>query len=491
MPISTFPVATGVIAGQITAVGGTFVWTGTSNSIKSQKSFVIDLGGNLPSGTYKFVIDAFSLRGNDYGSNMVVNGLDASNNKLFTGYSGLPTSTFSFVATSAFNRISFGGVGGLWVGQTSTAPKVTISSGNPTVNTTTAGPTWTVEKSSINASAVNTAFGSGGPQWNGYGYGRVYNTGTTWTIFANCSNTSTIGKFVDANGTLTGVQFNITGTSGAGVGWTSAMDTANGNWYYGGGTNDQSGTRNTLTNWQYVNYAANVNTQTARTAIPDNYTYGSGAVFGNGKIYLIGGARYVSGTITTESAARLRIYDIAGNSWTTGASAPAGYALGSASGNVNNYQAGYYDSTNNRIWYAFENNLVAYYSIASDTWTATGNSLTTYPWGYGSLGKNTNSDTNYFYSPAGEGVDSAIRSLKSTFTTQNALPSEGIFSFTQAADNSGILSTYMNQSAVCVGATSDGTTIQVLGVGSHNSTTSYLRVSLPISSLVAVPAYAQ
>jgi hypothetical protein len=53
MAVSQIVPTSGTVAGQINALGGTMTWTASAGTLKSQKSFVIDLGGSLPAGTYK------------------------------------------------------------------------------------------------------------------------------------------------------------------------------------------------------------------------------------------------------------------------------------------------------------------------------------------------------------------------------------------------------------------------------------------------------
>jgi len=484
MAISVYPIPSGTVSGQINAMGGSLTYTRGGGTLNNAKSLLIDLGGSLPASTYNITFSNFNYISSYYNNKIIINGIDASGNKSFTGFSGSYSSTIKFIATSSFNKISISG-GGLIYGSNSNATTIVITPGSLSTETITSNSTWTMgANQNSNSGAVATVIGSGGFNAYGFLYGAVYRTGTTHVIWTNASGYQTVGKLVDANGTLTGTNAN---SSAAGGYITYAMDSTNGTLFWGGGRDStNTGIANTVTTWYSWAYNGS---NTSKTAMPDNYTNVSSSIFANGKIYVLGGSRYVSGTKTTEATARFRSYDISGNSWTTLTSAPTNYAV--IGDNYNENMPAYYDSVNNLIYFGFDNSLVAYYDITAGTWTTTGNAPSVYNWGVGSVGKFLTGDSNFWYGPDSAGGANSVRYNKTGFNTINNAVAEGLYSFTSTVNQNAMNSTYMNNGGQCVGASSDGTNIYVYGFGNHNNNSAYLRVQTPIANIPTIPAYAQ
>lgn len=484
MAVSKLNAVSGTVTGQINSMGGSLTYTRDAGTLNNAKSVLIDLGGSLPASTYNLTFTYFNYLTSNNNSKIIVNGVDASGNKIFTGFSGSFSSTIKFTATSSFNKISISG-GGLIYGSNSLATTIVITPGSLSTETVTSNSTWTMgANQNSNSGAVSTVIGSGGYNAYGFLYGAVYRTGTTHVIWTNASGYQTVGKLVDANGTLTGSNANANAAGGY---LTYALDSTNGTFYWGGGRDStNTGIANTNTNWYSWAYNGN---NTSQATMPDNYTNGPSSIFANGKIYVLGGSRYVSGTRTTETAARFRSYDIAGNSWTTLTSAPAGYGINGD--NYNDQLPAYYDSATNRIFFAFDNSLVAYYDITAGTWTTTGNAPSVYNWGVGSVGKWLTGDSNFWYGYNTSGGAGAVRYNKTGFNTINNGVAEGLYSFTNTVNINAMNSTYMNNGGQCIGVTSDGTNIYVYGFGNHNNNSAYLRVQTPIASMATIPTYAQ
>jgi N-acetylneuraminic acid mutarotase len=218
--------------------------------------------------------------------------------------------------------------------------------------------------------------------WENPGDG--FGTGcTTWTVKATCFGGTSAGpdQMFRLNGSVNGANWTNAASLPIDVYGASAT-AANGKLYAGGGYSFSGGAD--VNNFQV--WDPDTDSWTPLAPVPDTSATMAAMVYGhNGKIYMIGGENVASGTVV----ATTRIYDIASNTWSTGAAMPdfrsfAGY--GYYDGGIfiaGGYSTGFVDSGHNTTWR---------YDIAADSWNA---SLATMPVTLGGFGSGVIDDVLY------------------------------------------------------------------------------------------------
>lgn len=470
MAINTFPSVSGTVSSTLTAMGGSLTWTSAANAVAQTRYYTIDLGGSLPPASYTITTTRLNILTNKTNTNMIVNPLDSSGNKISGGYSGLVTTPFNISPTSSFSKLSFYSPNGCFIGNSTTVIVITPGNIQPTTTATmtrTLGATASVSSGWGNTAAVSSPF-----------YGVTYFNGTsTWTSWANITNPQTVGWIKDTNGTITNGVNNTAATNGQ---YTNALNTSTGVLYYGGGQ-DVNGT--TISNW----YKSDANgTQTALTAIPDVFTYAPSSIVVGTKVYLLGGRKDITNTPTLDTTARLRVYDITGNSWTTLASAPTSFTL-----HTNGYGVGsWYDSTGGNIYFEFDSGYVAYYNIAGNTWTSvstTANAMRSYGWAQTSRVKDGfNDGTNIYYAGGGSAVINRVRI--SDILTANSFGNESLYTLTTTNDNAAYTAYLASGNIFALGCTKSGNTIYAHFVGVMSSATTYLRLNFDLTTYPSIPS---